>query len=167
VFWKRYVDDVCPAVESNLVLALQNHLNNIEPLIKFTVERETERKISFLDVTVCRQDDGKLSTKVFHKPTHTGRYLSFDSHHPAAHKRAVVKSLTDRAKVIRSSVDQQLKEIKHMIAALRANGYPKRFVIHASKPKRPSQQMPATEPDDKKGFCILRMSRVLRNQLRN
>ena len=82
------------AVKSNLVLALQSRLNNIEPSIQFKVERETERKISFLDVTVCRQDDGQLSTKVYRKPTHTERYLSFDSHHPAAHKRAVVKSLT-------------------------------------------------------------------------
>ncbi|KAL9971531.1 hypothetical protein ACROYT_G017705 [Oculina patagonica] len=154
-FWKRYVDDVCAAVKSNLVLTLQNHLNSIEPSIQFTVERETERKISFLDVTVCRQDDGQLSTKVYRKPTHTERYLSFDSHHPAAHKRAVVKSLTDRAKTIPSSVDQQSKEMQHVTAALRANGYPKRFVIDVSKPKRPSQQTPATAPDDKKGFCIL------------
>jgi len=62
----------------------------------------------------------------------------FNSHHPVAHKRAVVKSLTDRAKAIPSSVDQQSKEMKHVIAALRTNGY------HASKPKRPSQQTPAT-----------------------
>ena len=154
-FWKRYVDDVCAAVKSNLVLTLQNHLNNIEPSIQFTVERETERKISFLDVTVCRQDDGQLSTKVYRKPTHTERYLSFDSHHPVAHKKAVIKSLTDRAKTIPSSVDQQSKEMKHVIAALSANGYPKRFVIDASKPKRPSPQTPATAPDDKRGFCIL------------
>ena len=154
-FWKRYVDDVCAAVKSNLVLTLQNHLNNIEPSIQFTVERETERKISFLDVTVCRQDDGQLSTKVYRKPTHTERYLSFDSHHPVAHKRAVIKSLTDRAKTIPSSVDKQSKEMKHVIAALSANGYPKRFVIDASKPKWPSLQTPVTAPDDKKGFCIL------------
>ena len=100
-FRKRYVDDLCAAVKSNLVLTLQNHLNNIEPSIQFTVERETERKISFLDVTVCRQDDGQLSTKVYRKPTHTERYLSFDSHHPIAHKRAVIKSLTDRQKRFR------------------------------------------------------------------
>ena len=111
-FWKRYVDDVCAAVKSNLVLALQSHLNNIEPSIQFTVERETERKISFLDFTVCRQDDGQLSTKVYRKPTHTERYFLFDSYHPAALKRAVLKSLTDRAKAIPSSVDQQSKEMK-------------------------------------------------------
>ena len=66
-----------------------------------------------------------------------------------------VKSLTNHTKAIPSSVDQQSMELKHVIAARRANGYPKRLVIHASKPKQPSQQTPATAPDDKKGFCIL------------
>ena len=61
-FWKRYVDDVCAAVNSSLVQTLQHHLNNIEPLIQFTVERETNRKIFFLDVTVCCQGNGQLST---------------------------------------------------------------------------------------------------------
>ena len=62
-FWKRYVDDVCAAVNSNLVQTLQHHLNNIDPSIQFTVERETNRKMSFLDVTVCRQDNGHRKHK--------------------------------------------------------------------------------------------------------
>ena len=109
---------MCAAVNSSLVQTLQRHLNNIEPSIQFTVERETNRKISFLDVTVCRQDNRRLSTKVYRKPTHTERYLSFHSHHPVAHKRAVVKSLTNRAKTIPFSSDQQSKEMKHVTAAL-------------------------------------------------
>ena len=121
-FWKRYVDDVCAAVNSSLVQTLQQHLNNIEPSIQVTVERETNRKISFLDVTVCRQDNDRLSTKVYRKPTHTERYLSFHSHYPDAHKRAVVYYLTDRAKTIPSSSDQRSKEMKHVTAALVANG---------------------------------------------
>ena len=154
-FWKRYVDDVCAAINSSLVQTLQHHLNSIEPSIQFTVERETNRKISFLDVTVCRQDNGRLSTKVYRKPTHTERYLSFHSHHPVAHKRAVVKSLIDRAKFIPSSSEQRSKEMKHVTAALVANGYPKRFVIDVGKPKRLAQQLSTTAPDTAKGFCIL------------
>jgi len=88
-------------------------------------------------------------------PTHTERYLSSHSHHPIAHKRAVAKSLTDRAKTILSSSDQRSKEMKHETAALVANGYPKRFVIDVSKPKRPSQQSSTTAPDTARGFCIL------------
>ena len=103
--------------------------------MSFHAVRETDQKISFLDVTVCRQDNGRLSTKVYRKPTHAERYLSFHSHHPLAHKRAVVKSLTDRAKIIPSSSDQRSKEMKHVTAALVANGYPKRFVIDVGKPK--------------------------------
>ena len=143
--------NTCAAVSSSLVQTLQHHLNNIEPSIQFTVERETNRKIYFLDITVCRQDHGRLSTKVFRKPTHTERYLSFHSHHPVAHKRAVVKSL----KIIPSSSDQRSKEMKYVTAAMVANGYPKRFVIDVGKPKRLVQQLSTTAPDAAKGFCIL------------
>ena len=55
------MDDVCAAINSSLVQTLQHHLNSIEPSIQFTVERETNRKISFQDVTVCRQVNGRLS----------------------------------------------------------------------------------------------------------
>ena len=103
----------------------------------------------------CRQDNGRLSTKVYRKPTHTERYLSFHSHHPVAHKRAVVKSLIDRAKIIPSSSEQRSKEMKHVTAALVANGFPKRFVIDVGKPKRLAQQLSTTAPDAAKGFCIL------------
>jgi len=57
-----HVDDVCAAVNSSLVQTLQHHLNNIEPSIQFMVERETNWKISFLDVIVCRQDRKILHT---------------------------------------------------------------------------------------------------------
>ena len=82
-------------------------------------------------------------------------YLSFHSHHPVAHKRAVVKSLIDRAKIIPSSSEQRAKEMKHVTAALVAIGYPKRFVIDVCKPKRLAQQLSTTAPDATKGFCIL------------
>ena len=78
----------------------------------------------------------------------------FHSHHPVAHKRAVVKSLTDRAKIIPSTSDQRSEEMKH-VTALLANGYPKRFVIDVGKPKRLAQQLSTTAPDAAKGFCIL------------
>ena len=45
--------------------------------------------------------------------------------------------------------------MKHVTAALVANGYPKRFVIDVGKPKRLAQQLSTTAPDAAKGFCIL------------
>jgi len=61
----------------------------------------------------------------------------------------------DRAKIIPSSSDQRSKEMKHVTAALVANGCPKRFVIDVGKPKRLAQQRSTTAPDAAKGFRIL------------
>ena len=59
-FWKRFVDDVISAVSENEIDVLLQHLNSIEPSIQFTVERETGRKLVFLDTCVHRTIEGKL-----------------------------------------------------------------------------------------------------------
>ena len=153
-FWKRYVDDVCAAVKSGLVQTLQDHLNNVEPSIQFTIERETNQEIAFLNVSVCQQDNSQLVNKVYLKPTHTERYLVFESHHPMAHKKAVVKSLTNHANNMPTTSDYRSKELKQVTSALMANGYPKRFIIDSSKPKRSPQQSVAAALEDGKSFCI-------------
>ena len=145
---------MCAAVKSDLVQTLQDHLNNIEPSIQFTIEIETNREIAFLDVSVCRQDNGQLANRVYHKSTHTERYLAFESHHPIAHK-AVLKSLTNRANNIPTTSDYRAKELKQVTLTLLANGYPKRFIINSSQPKRSPQQSVGATPEDEKSFCVL------------
>ena len=108
------------------------HLNSIEPCIKFTIERESEGKIAFLDCMLHHQEDGRLTATVYRKPTHTDRYLSFSSHHPSMHKRAVVKSLMDHAAKIPTTKSDQIKEKQRVISTLQSNGYPKRFILDAS-----------------------------------
>ena len=53
------------------------------------------------------------------------------------HKRAVVKSLMDRAAKLPSTKSDQIKEKQRLISTLQSNGYPKRFILDASKPKSP------------------------------
>ena len=111
-----------------------------------------------MDVCVGRQNNGQLTTKVYRKPTHTERYLSFDSHHPILHKKAVVRSLTDRARSIPSSSQERSREMKHVMSILEDNGYPKHFIIEASKPKKSSEEMSnSTSVNDESGnkFCVL------------
>ena len=135
---------------------LQDHLNNVEPSIQFTVERETNQEIiAFLDISVCRQDNGQPVNKVYCNPTHTERYLTFESHHPIAHKKAVVKSLTNHTNNIPTTSDYRSKELKQVTSALMANGYPKWFIIDSSKPKWSPQQSVAAVPEDRQSFCIL------------
>ena len=111
---------------------------------------------NILSRRVCLStENGQLANKVYRKSTHTERYLAFESHQPIAHKKAVVKSLTNRATNIPTTSDHRAKESKQVTLALLANGYPKRFIINSSQPKRSSQQSVAAAPEDKKSFCVL------------
>ena len=53
-FWKRFVDDVISAVSRNEIDILLQYLNSIEPSIQFTVEREINGHLAFLDLNVHR-----------------------------------------------------------------------------------------------------------------
>ena len=90
------MDDTFTALPRDLVQQLLSQLNSIELCIQFTVEEETEGKLSFLD-------DGSLTTSVFRKATHTNQYLSFDSHHSVAHKAEVVRTLMHKASTLLSN----------------------------------------------------------------
>ena len=66
-----------------------------------------------------------------------------------------MKSLTNRANNIPTTSDYGAKELKQATLALLANGYPKRFIINLSQPKRSSQQSIGAAPEDEKSFCVL------------
>ena len=102
-FWRRYVDDTCTTLPRDLVTSFHEHLNSIDRNIQFTVEKESDGQLPFLDVLVTREEDGTISTSVYRKPTHTDQYLAFESHHPMGHKRAVVRTLMHRAEALCSS----------------------------------------------------------------
>ena len=61
-----------------------------------------------------------------------------------------MKSLTNRTNNIPTTSDDLSKELKQVTPALLANGYPKRFIIDSSKPKRSPKQSVAAAPEDVK-----------------
>jgi hypothetical protein len=109
-FWKRFVDVIISAVSRNEIDILLQHLNSIEPSIQFTVEREINGHLAVLDLNVHRTVEGKLETDVYRKPTHTDKYLSYDSRHPVSHKRSVAKNLLQRVESLPSNSDSQANE---------------------------------------------------------
>ena len=80
--------------------------------------------IAFLDTNTTIPLDGQVEVSVYRKATHTNNYLSFDSHSPAQSKRAVVKTLMDRAEYLPSSTEQRRNEKQRVIGDMKANGYP-------------------------------------------
>ena len=80
------------------------HINSVDPAIKFTVEDNKEDgSIPFLDTIVKPEVDGSLSITVYRKPTHTDQYLQWDSHHNLSAKFSVINTLSHRAQTVCSN----------------------------------------------------------------
>nr|CAH8868518.1 unnamed protein product [Trichobilharzia regenti] len=73
-------------------------INSLVEGIKFTFEAENEQGelAVMLDCEVKRIEEGKLQTSVYKKPTHSSRYLDFNSSHPLTVEAGLVKCLTNR-----------------------------------------------------------------------
>ena len=78
--WVRYIDNTFCVIDQQYAEEFHKHLNSISPSITFTLEREQNQSLAFLDVKVTRNRDNSISTTIYKKPTHTDRYLQFDSH---------------------------------------------------------------------------------------
>ena len=136
-WWRRYVDDANACLTKTAVQQFHDHLNSINPHIQFTVEMpdmsSQEPSIAFLDTSSSRSADGQVKVKVYRKATHTGKYLSFGSHSPAQSKRAVVRSLMDRAHNLPSTPELKQQEEQRVTFDLTMNGYPPQFVNNCRK----------------------------------
>ncbi len=154
-FWKRFVDDIISAVSRNDIDILLQHLNSIEPSIQFTVERETNGDLAFLDLNVCRTIEGKLETAVYRKPTHTDKYLSYNSHHPVSHKKSVAKTLLQRAEHLPSNSDSQANEREYVLNILRENNYPKDFLKNCLNPSACRNQNNSEGDTSIKGYAVV------------
>ena len=93
----RYVDDSHTYLRKDQVDEFHHHLNSINPSVQFTLELEDTKGqgLPFLD-TITTRWGTQLEVNVYRKPTHTDRYLDFNSHHPMCHKRSVVSTLLRR-----------------------------------------------------------------------
>ena len=115
---KRYNDDTFTTLDRGNVDSFLQHLNNQQPSIRFNMETENDYKLVFLYTAVSREPDGRLSTSVYRKPTHTDQYLAYDSHHPQSVKRGIVKCLYERAKRLVTKPSVISKEKKHLSSVL-------------------------------------------------
>ena len=88
------------------------------------METEEDNKLAFLDTAVLREPDGRLTTSVYWKPTHTDQYLAYDSPHPQSVKCGIVRCLYERAKRFVAKPSVISEEKKHLSSVLVSNGYP-------------------------------------------
>ena len=162
--WKRYVDDTFIILDRENVDDFLQHLNNQQPSIRFTMETEKDNKLAFLDTAVLRKPDGRLTTSVYRKPTHTDQYLAYDSHHPQSVKRGTVNCLYERAKRLITKPFVISEEKRYLSSVLVSNGYPFSFLQKLTETGKPNNS--AQPANEFKATAVLSYVKGLSQQLR-
>ena len=105
-----------------------NLANSLHPNLKFTIERENDGKLSFLDMVIFNSN-GSLSSGWFRKVTDTGLTLNFNSLAPTKYKKSVVTSFVYR--IFRACSNWELfhKDLFEATDILSRNQYPDSFIF--------------------------------------
>ena len=97
LFYRRYVDDTfCLFHSEEDAIASFDHINSQHANIRFTMEREIDHVLPFLDALIDTTHRGSVVTSTFRKKTFTGlltNYLSFAS---LSYKIGLIRTLIDR-----------------------------------------------------------------------
>ena len=76
-FYVRYVDEILAAFGSEQdSLNFLDFLNNRHPNIKFTIEKQINHSVAFLDVFISGISNQNFTLQTYHKLTYTGLHLN-------------------------------------------------------------------------------------------
>lgn len=121
--YTRYVDDVfCIFNSEDNATKFLERMNKLCAQIKFTMEKEQNEQLPFLDVMVTKKND-HMETSIYRKPTFTGLYLNYFSNVPSSQKRSLISCLFNRIVKICSPNNVKL-EAKKLENILLKNNYP-------------------------------------------
>ena len=93
--YTRYMDDILREMKRNEIELKLQEINNLHPNLAFTIEREREGRLPFLDMSLIHQGS-EVSSTWYSKPTDTGLILNFHSLAPKRYKRSVVSGFMHR-----------------------------------------------------------------------
>ena len=128
ITYRRYVDDTFLLFsDESHIEKFQNYLNEQHININFTVEKEENNTLPFLDIEVIRSDTG-FSSGVYRKPTFSGVYSNYRSFIPTEYKYGMITTLLHRSFEIVSDYVKLDNEIKNLKKILKSNHYPEGFI---------------------------------------
>ena len=127
MFYRRYEDDIFGLFKKEECLKLfLNYFNSWHENIKFTSEKETNNKLSFLDIQIWR-DKIQFITSVYCKPTFSGVCSHFHSFIPRGYKFNLLSTLILCCYSICCSMELFLKEVMQLKQIFEKNGYGNKF----------------------------------------
>lgn len=126
-FFKRYVDDIITCVPFDQIDTLLNTFNSFHSKLQFTIERESNNSIAFLDILLIRSNNNTIKTDWYQKPTFSERFLNYNSHHSFKQKLNIIHNLKNRALRL-SHADFHNKNLLKIKSFLLKNDYPHRLI---------------------------------------
>ena len=97
LFYRRYVDDTfCLFDTEHDATLFSDYINDRHPNIRFTMEKEMDKKILFLDVLIDNSQPQSPITRVYRKKTFTDLLTNYFSFTPFSHKLGLIRTLVDR-----------------------------------------------------------------------
>ena len=133
----RYVDDTFAIFDHEAEAdEFLTKLNCLNPFFRFTLEKEKEMCLPFLDAYVERTGIG-FETSIYRKPTFTGQYLRWEFFSLLKRKISLISTLVHRALMIctKRRLNEEIERIKNILLD---SGYPKN-VINAQIIKKIAQ----------------------------
>ena len=124
--YSRYMDDVLRDIKREKIEEKLAEINNIHPSLTFTIERENQGCIPFLDMMICNRE-GKLSSTWYCKPTDTGLIMNYHALAPNRYKRSVVSGFVHRIHRCCSNWDNFHQSLERAKKILEKNQYPPAF----------------------------------------
>ena len=129
IYYGRYVDDIIviydnPTDTGNEILSKFNGIHNN---IKFTIEKEEQNSINYLDIKIQKEKwykNYRLKFNIYRKPTTSKLSINYNSHHPIDHKLANFRCLLNRLNRIPFSKNNYKKEMANIINIAHYNNFP-------------------------------------------
>ena len=124
-FYLRYVDDILAAFEKEQdSLNFLNFLNKRHPNIIFTIEKQTNHSIAFLDVFISGINNQNLTCQTYHKSTYTKLLLNFKNFASFSYKISLIKCLIDSSFKICNNWNSFHNDIENIKSSLIKNADP-------------------------------------------
>jgi hypothetical protein len=136
----RYIDDILIMYkeEQTNISSVLDDFNSVIPSMKFTLEKEENNKINFLDITITKGHDG-LPFEIYWKLTTTDVVIPNDSCHSREHKTAAIRYFYNRMKTYKLTPESKQKERNTVQQILVNNNYEASTLGKFSKEKKQKQ----------------------------
>ena len=89
------MDDILREIKRSQISQKLEAINKLHPCLKFTMEREEDNCIPFLDMKIIHLGNNLTSTW-YNKPTDTGLIMNYHALAPKRYKRSVVLGFVHR-----------------------------------------------------------------------